>query len=74
MRSVRGQLFTPIFEGLGLPDDQLENVADQIMSSIPLKRFGTAEDKANAVLFLGCSDSAFMTGAEIIIHGGLGQV
>ena len=65
-----GPTFTPIFERLGLPDDQLKNVADQIMSSIPLKRFGTTEDIANAVLFLGCSDSAFMTGAEIVIEDG----
>ena len=69
-----GPTFTPIFGRLGLSNDELKNVADQIMSNIPLKRFGTAEDIANAVLFLGCSDSAFMTGAEIVVDGGLGQV
>jgi len=69
-----GPTFTPIFGRLGLPDDELKNVADHIMSGIPLKRFGTTEDIANAVLFLGCSDSAFMTGAEIVVDGGLGQI
>ena len=69
-----GPTFTPIFGRLGLSDDDLNNISNQIMSSIPLKRFGTSEDIANAVLFLGCSDSAFMTGAEIVVDGGLGQV
>lgn len=69
-----GPTFTPIFDRLGLPEDKLNEIANQILSSIPLNRFGTPEDIANAVLFLGSDDSGFMTGGEIVIDGGLGQI
>jgi len=37
----------------------------------PLKRNGTAEDIANAVLFLASDDAAFITGEYIAVNGGL---
>jgi 3alpha(or 20beta)-hydroxysteroid dehydrogenase len=38
---------------------------------IPLKRMGTVEDVAKVVLFLLSDDSAYMTGAELSVDGGL---
>lgn len=40
-------------------------------ANAPVKRQGTSEDVANLVLFLACEDSAFMTGANIDINGGM---
>ncbi|MEO0905495.1 MAG: SDR family oxidoreductase, partial [Pseudomonadota bacterium] len=40
-------------------------------ANAPLKRQGTVEDAANLVLFLACDDSAFMTGTNIDINGGM---
>ncbi|MBV2361561.1 glucose 1-dehydrogenase [Thalassococcus sp. CAU 1522] len=40
-------------------------------ANAPLKRQGTTEDTANLVLFLACSDSAFITGTNIDINGGM---
>ena len=40
-------------------------------ANAPLKRQGTVEDAANTVLFLACDDSAFLTGTNIDINGGL---
>lgn len=37
----------------------------------PIKRQGHVEDAANLVLFLACDDSAFMTGTNIDINGGM---
>ena len=37
----------------------------------PLKRQGHVDDAANAVLFLACDDSAFLTGTNIDINGGM---
>ena len=40
-------------------------------ATAPMKRQGTVEDAANLVLFLACDDSAFMTGTNIDINGGM---
>lgn len=40
-------------------------------ASAPVKRQGTVEDTANLILFLACNDSAFMTGTNIDINGGM---
>jgi len=40
-------------------------------ANAPLKRQGDAVDTANLVLFLACDDSAFVTGTNIDINGGM---
>jgi 3-oxoacyl-[acyl-carrier protein] reductase len=40
-------------------------------AAVPLKRQGNTDDVANLVLFLACEDSAFITGANIDINGGM---
>jgi NAD(P)-dependent dehydrogenase (short-subunit alcohol dehydrogenase family) len=37
----------------------------------PLKRFGTAEEVAYAVLYLASDESLYSTGSELTIDGGL---
>ena len=50
-----------------LPDDQKQ----QYLSKVPMKRFGTVEEVARAVLFLADRDSAYVSGAVLEITGGL---
>jgi NAD(P)-dependent dehydrogenase (short-subunit alcohol dehydrogenase family) len=45
-----------------------------IESSVPMKRWGQPEEVAKAVLYLASSDSSYLTGGEITVDGGLGQV
>ena len=40
-------------------------------ANAPVRRQGTSEDVANLVLFLACEDSAFITGANMDINGGM---
>ncbi len=40
-------------------------------ASAPVRRQGTVEDTANLILFLACNDSAFMTGTNVDINGGM---
>ena len=40
-------------------------------ANAPLKRQGHVDDTANLVLFLACDDSAFLTGTNIDINGGM---
>jgi len=43
---------------------------DEFKTAIPLGRIGQPRDIANAALFLASDESAFMTGAEMIVDGG----
>ncbi len=38
---------------------------------IPMGRLGQAEELAKAALFLACDDSSFMTGAALVVDGGI---
>ncbi|CDX53631.1 Uncharacterized oxidoreductase YxbG [Mesorhizobium plurifarium] len=48
-----------------------EAVAKTRAARIPMKRTGTAWDIAKAALFLASEDSAYITGSEIYVDGGL---
>ena len=65
-----GPVTTPIYEKLGLPADQLHQMAESIREQIPVKRFGHPLEIAKAVVFLASDESAFMAGSEIIVDGG----
>jgi 3-oxoacyl-[acyl-carrier protein] reductase len=47
-----------------------EAVQSMIESEVPLKRFGKAEEVANAVIFLASQKAAFTTGTCLIVDGG----
>jgi NAD(P)-dependent dehydrogenase (short-subunit alcohol dehydrogenase family) len=42
-----------------------------IMATIPLKRFATKEDIANAALYLASEASSYVTGTCLVVDGGL---
>jgi NAD(P)-dependent dehydrogenase (short-subunit alcohol dehydrogenase family) len=66
-----GPVATPIFGKLGLPADQLNAMAGQIQSQIPLGRFGNPIEIAKAVVFMASDESSFTVGSELIIDGGM---
>ena len=51
----------------GLPEEQ----ATAYKNSVPLKRFGTPQDVANAVLFLASEESEYITGTVLEVSGGI---
>ena len=69
-----GPITTPIFGRTGLPQEQVDEFARDIVSKVPMKRFGKPEEVADAVLFLATPESSYITGVDINVDGGMGQV
>ena len=69
-----GPITTPIFDKMGLPKEAVEAFAANILPQIPLKRFGKPEEIGETALFLASSASSYITGVELNVDGGLGQV
>jgi NAD(P)-dependent dehydrogenase (short-subunit alcohol dehydrogenase family) len=70
-----GMTDTPIItrEG-GLPGVTPEEIAAVITKTIPLKRRGTPEEVAKAIMFMASDDSSYCLGAELMVEGGLSQL
>jgi NAD(P)-dependent dehydrogenase (short-subunit alcohol dehydrogenase family) len=69
-----GAIGTPLWGKIGLPEDVLKAAGEAITNQIPLKRWGTPEEIAKAVLFLSCDDSSYIVGNELTVDGGLRQL
>jgi 3-oxoacyl-[acyl-carrier protein] reductase len=55
-------------ENEGIP---LEEAVQKTESSIPLRRYGTAEEVANLVVFLCSGAASYITGQTILVDGGM---
>jgi NAD(P)-dependent dehydrogenase (short-subunit alcohol dehydrogenase family) len=69
-----GPIATPFVSKVGLDEATVKAFADAIVAKVPLHRFGGAEEVARAVLFLAGPDSAYITGTEVVVDGGLSQI
>ena len=69
-----GPIATPIFGKLGMPKQAVDELAGVILGRVPMKRLGEAQDIANAVAFLVSPQAAYITGVELNVDGGAGQV
>ena len=69
-----GPITTPIFGRTGLPQEAVDEFARGIKERVPMKRFGKPEEIASTVLFLATPESSYITGVDINVDGGMGQV
>jgi NAD(P)-dependent dehydrogenase (short-subunit alcohol dehydrogenase family) len=69
-----GPITTPIFGRTGLSKEQVDEFAAGVLGKVPLKRFGKPEEIASAVAFLASSDASYITGIELNVDGGMGQI
>ena len=69
-----GPIATPIFGKLGMTKEAVDELAGAILGRVPMKRLGQGEDIANAVAFLASPQASYITGVELNVDGGAGQV
>ena len=71
-RGVRVNCIAPGFIDTDMTKAVKEDIRKGWVEGIPLKRAGTAEDVANAALFLASGMSTYITGQVIGVDGGMG--
>ena len=70
-RGITVNAVAPGFIQTTMTDVLPDNVKEEMKRLIPLGRFGTVEDVANAVIFLASPDSGYITGQVIHVNGGM---
>lgn len=70
-RNVTVNAVAPGFIATAMTDALPEKVRDELAAQIPLERLGSADDIANAVIFLAQVDSGYITGQVIGVNGGM---
>lgn len=65
---------TPMVEEMMEEGEFARKILSSIDKIVPLKRMGTPEDIANAVVFLASDEAAFITGQVLSVSGGLSMV
>lgn len=72
-RNIRVNAIAPGFITTEMTSDLIAEQKDEILKNVPLKRMGTPDEVAHAVLFLSSERSQYITGQVIQIDGGLGM-
>ena len=70
-RNIRCNAIAPGFIETEMTEALSEDVRAEWVKGIPLKRGGTPEDVANAVLYLASDLSAYVSGQTICVDGGM---
>ncbi len=69
-----GPIATPGLSGLAAEPEQAEALLGGLAAGVPMRRLGSAEEIAEAVLYLSSSRSSYVTGAELYVDGGASQI
>ncbi len=74
-RGIRVNVLSPgpTATGAPAPAEVSDEMSERIAKQIPLGRWGNPQDVAKAALFLASEDSAFITGDDLRVGGGIGM-
>ncbi|WP_343585992.1 SDR family oxidoreductase [Flavobacterium sp.] len=66
-----GPTQTEVMNKVGLDEATVKGIMDVVVEKVPLKQMGRAEDVAKMVSYLSSEAAVFMTGADVIMDGGM---
>jgi 3-oxoacyl-[acyl-carrier protein] reductase len=72
-RGVRANVVAPGYVETRLTEVIPDELQAAMLQNTPLGRFGKADDVAGAVRFLCSDEASFITGAVLLVDGGLGM-
>jgi len=70
-RNITCNAVAPGFVPTDLTTALLKQMEETILKQIPLGRFGTVEDVANAIAFLASDEASYITGQVLVVDGGM---
>ncbi len=70
-RNITVNAVAPGFIETGMTHGLSQELKDKMLGNIPLKRMGTAEDVAAAVVFLAGEGASYITGHVLDVNGGI---
>src|ERR1700745_671614 len=73
-RHIRSNVISPGPTDTPVIDGQPADAIARIVSTIPMGRMGESDEIARVALFLASDDSSFVTGIELFVDGGRGQI
>jgi NAD(P)-dependent dehydrogenase (short-subunit alcohol dehydrogenase family) len=69
-----GAIDTPILRNTANTEEEQNAYINQCAAATPMNRIGTPDEVAKAVVFLASNDSSYITGIELFVDGGMGQI
>jgi 3-oxoacyl-[acyl-carrier protein] reductase len=70
-RGITVNAVAPGFITTAMTDALPENVKQEMLKAIPMNKFGSVEDVANAVVFFAMPESEYITGQVMHVNGGM---
>lgn len=69
-----GPIETPIINELAGSEEAAKQFKADVVSAVPMGRWGSPDEIARAAVFLASDDSSYVTGIELFVDGGMAQI
>lgn len=69
-----GSIETAMFKNVISNEEDDTTLMSNLVATVPANRMGTPDEAAKAAVFLASDDSSYVTGVELFVDGGRGQI
>jgi 3-oxoacyl-[acyl-carrier protein] reductase len=70
-KGITANVIAPGFIETDMTQNLPQQLKDEVTKTIPVRRFGTADDIAHAVSYVASEGAAYLTGQVLVVDGGL---